>query len=157
MTLRPVDATVAVKMGDGQPLGGISIETGFQLSTIHLGAEGRLETLRLIPTQQPPGLALGESSFAIGGLSVQPANAHQNLQLTAPADHSMRVRLTAPFELLTVELSPRFEIAAVLLQSRSTNVVVSNSAESAGTSFYLHAVELDSAAQLRRLLVRAIA
>jgi len=157
MTLRPVDPTVGVKMGDGQPLGGESIETRFQLSTILLGAEGRLETLRLIPTQQPPTLSFDESSFAIGGLSVQPANAYQNVQLTAPADNSMRVRLTAPFGLLAVELSQRFEIAAVLLQSRSTNVVVSNNAEKAGTSFHLHAVELDSAGQLQGLLVRAIA
>jgi DNA-binding response OmpR family regulator len=157
MKLQSVDPTVAVKMGGGGGLGGVPIETSFQLGAIQLGTAGELETIRLFPTLQSPQLPAGENSFAIGGLSVQLANAHQNVQLIAPANDSMRVRLTAQCELLTVELSRQFEVAAVLLKLRGGKVVISNSAESAGPLFHLQEVELDPAAQLRGVLVRALA
>jgi methionine-rich copper-binding protein CopC len=157
MKLRPIEPTVAVKMGNGDPWRGLPIETGFRLGTIQPSAAGKLEALHLIPTQQPLQTPADESSFAIAAFSVQRANAHQNLQLTAPEADAMRVRLTAQFELLTIQLSQEFEVAAVFLKLRSANVIVSNSAESAGTAFQLDKVEVDATAQLREVVVRALA
>jgi DNA-binding response OmpR family regulator len=156
MKLQPVNSTVAVKMAEREELNGVPLETGFRLGAIGLGDDDRIDTIRLIPTRQPPQLPAAGSSFAIGAMSLQPANAHQNLRLTSQSDKSMRVRLTAPFELLTVELSAGFEVAAVLLKTCGRKVLVRNGGESKGAPFELEDVELDPSAELRTLLVRAL-
>jgi DNA-binding response OmpR family regulator len=156
MKLQPVNSTVAVKMAEREELNGVSLETGFRLGAIGLGVDGHVDTVRLVPTRQPPQLPAAGSSFAIGAMSLQPANAHQYIRLTSQADKSMRVRMTAPFELLTVELTAAFEVAAVLLKPHGSTVLVRNGSESESAPFEIQEVELNGAAELRALIVRAL-
>jgi CheY-like chemotaxis protein len=150
LKLRLAGAATAVKMADRGPTSGMTLETGFRLGLVGLGADGQADTIRLIPTRQPPQLAAAESSFPVGDLSTQPAN----VELAAPERASMHVQLTAQFELLMVELSDGFEVVAVLLKSGSPMVRVSNGTGSAGAQFEIKEVQLNPLAQLETLLLR---
>jgi len=156
ISLEPANPIVAVKMGERVHLNDLPLEAGFRLGKIELRADGAVDTIRLIPTRQPPPLHLAGGSFAIGALNLHPANSRQNVEVTATADEAMRVQLTAHFEFLTVELSERFEVSAVLLKAHGRQVLVRNGAETTGAPFELEEVELDPSAQLRTLLVRAL-
>ena len=155
MRLQPVSSTVAVQMAERTELHGVPLEAGFRLGTITL-RDGHVETVRLIPTRQPPQLPAAGSSFAIGAMSLQPENAHQKIRLTTQANKSMRVRLTAPFALLTVELTAGFEVAAVLLEPRGSTVRIRNGGASVSAPFEIQEVELSGTAELRALIVRAL-
>jgi CheY-like chemotaxis protein len=154
LKLQMTDPTAAVKVTDREATGGVALETGFRLGTVGLSAEGQADTVRLIPTRQPPQLVVGESSFTVGGLNVQLAAAQSQVELTAPERTSMCVQLTAQFEILTVELSERFEVVAVLLKSSSRMVRMSNGAGIAGAQFEMKEVQLNPLAQLETLMVR---
>jgi hypothetical protein len=67
----------------------------------------------------------------------------------------MRVRLTVRCELLAMELSAGCEVAAVLLKTRETTVLVRNDSESPGKPFEVLEAQLDPSSELQSLLVRA--
>ena len=67
----------------------------------------------------------------------------------------MRVRLTARCELLAMELSADLEVAAVLLKTRETTVLVHNDSESPGKPFEVLEAQLAPSSGLQSLLVRA--
>jgi len=69
----------------------------------------------------------------------------------------MRVHLTAEFTLVAVELTGQFEVASLLLHACGREVLLRNRGEGSGANFELTDVELDSAGDLRALLVRPIA
>ena len=154
-TLQPCNPIVSVKMDERRELNGVPLENGFRLGAIELFDDGRIDTMRLVPTHQPPQLPAAKSSFAIGGMSLERTNSHPNLQLTSPGNDAMRVLLTTQCELLAVELSVAFEVVAVVLKARGTTVVVRNVQGGSGAYFALEGVELSPKAELRALLVRA--
>ena len=154
-TLQLFDRVVAVKMGEQNELNGASVESGFYLSKILLGDNGQIETMRLIPTRQPPRLPLPSQSFAVGFAQSQRAGADPKLQLAASPEAAMRVRLTARFELLAVELSAGFEVATLLLKARPRPALICNHHQGPGRTFELLEVQLDPANELQRLVVRA--
>lgn len=156
-TLHLFDRIVAVKMGDKTELNGIPLESGFRLSKISLGGDGRIETMRLVPTRQPPQLPVPGSSFPVGASNFRMVKEDPKLQVIAPAGVTMRVRLTARFELLAVELSTGFEVAALRLKSSRSTVLIRNTTESAGKTFELQIARLDQSAELESLSVRAVA
>lgn len=155
-TLRPVDRIAIVKMGDREELTGAPLASGFRLDTIFLAGNGRIDTMRLVPTHQPSQLPVPSNSFAVGASDFLCANAHSPLLLTASLETAMRVRLTALFELFAVELSTGFEVAAVLLKSRETTVVVRNHGESPGKPFEILEAHLAPSDELQSLLVRVV-
>ena len=155
--MQPCNPIVSVKMDERRELNGVPLENGFRLGAIELFDDGRIDTMRLVPTHQPPQLPAAKSSFAIGSMSLERTNSHPNLQLTSPGNDAMRVLLTTQCELLAVELSVAFEVVAVVLQARGTTVVVRNVQGGSGAHFALEGVELSPAAELRALLVRAVA
>ena len=53
-TLRPSNRIAIVKMSDREELKGAPLASGFRLDTIFLAANGMVDTMRLIPTHQPP-------------------------------------------------------------------------------------------------------
>jgi DNA-binding response OmpR family regulator len=155
-TLQPCDRIVAVKMGEQNELNGVPLESGFRLGKISLGDNGQIETMRLVPTRQPLQLPFPSQTFTVGASNFQRANADSKLQLAPSPEATMRVRLTAQFELLAVELSVGFEIAAILLKARPRPVRMRNDSEGAGRPFELLEVQLDSSTELQSLLVRAV-
>jgi hypothetical protein len=67
----------------------------------------------------------------------------------------MLVRLTARCELLAIELSTGFEVAAVLLKTRETTVLVHNDSKSPGKPFEVLEAQVAPSSELQSLLVRA--
>ena len=155
--LRPVSRAVAVQMKGPNELRHLGFGVGFELGPFQLGANGQIETLRLIPTRESIELPANASSFQIGTITLQPANSHRNLELVAAQNFSMRVQLTASFELVRVELSPGFELQAIFVRTRGLEVTLRNSGESEGTRLELDEVEIDPTGELRTLIVRTIA
>lgn len=153
-TLQPFDRIVSVKMGEAKELSGVPLESGFRLGKIVLGARGQIETMRLVPTRQPPQLPVPSNLFAVGSSNFLHANADSKLNLSAPAAATMRVRMTTQFELVSVELSVGFEVAAVLLKANASTVRIRNETESAGRSFKLEGIMLDQSAEVESLSVR---
>ncbi|HEY3664322.1 MAG TPA: hypothetical protein VGL24_14305, partial [Chthoniobacterales bacterium] len=104
----------------------------------------------------PPQLPVPSSSFPVATSRFGQTPADPKLQLASSAEGAMRVRLTAQFELLAVELSIGFEVAAVLLKARREPVLVRNAGETAGRPFRIEKVQVDSSSELQGLLVRAV-
>ena len=154
LKLKPVGSSVAVKMSDRGGMIGVPVDTGFHLEAAELDAKGKIATIRLTPALQPPPLAAGESSFAIGNLNLLGANGYQNVELTATEAAAMHVQVTAQFELVSVELSLSFGVAAMILKSRSTTVQIKTGAAGDGAPFEVNEVQLDPSARLETLFVR---
>jgi len=155
--LQPVSRTVAVEMVPSQGLSEALVQSGFHLGKFQRSPSGRIEALRLIPTRQGFRVPEAANSFAVGGFSVCDKNSHCVLEFVAAANQTMTVQLIALFELSQVELSPTFEIGALVARSRSTEVFIRNSGTGEGTAFQLEQVELDAEGELKRLLVRRTA
>ena len=153
--LQPFDRIAAVKMGDRGALKGVPLVSGFRLDTISLAGNSTIDTIRLVPIHQPPQLTVPSSSFAVGGSEFQSANLHSPLLLTATSEAVMLVRLTARCELLAIELSTGFEVAAVLLKTRETTVLVHNDSKSPGKPFEVLEAQVAPSSELQSLLVRA--
>jgi DNA-binding response OmpR family regulator len=136
-------------------------KTGFELGRVALDENGRISTLRLIPTQQPFKATEIRNALQIGGLSVVPMDSTKRLQLTAVANAPMTVQLLAHMEIGGVELSASFQVAQLVLKNRSNTfrVTLSSQAvgqEQTGTTCETLAVRLDHAAQIAELLLNPI-
>ncbi len=154
-TLRLCNPIVSVKMDERSDLRGIPLENGFHLGEVRLAGNDMIDSMRLIPTRRRPQLPLAKSSFAIGEMSLERSNAHQNLQFTGQTTEAMRVHLTARCELAAVELSVAFEVFAVMLKTRDKKVVIRNTPGNKGAEFVLEEVELNASSELCGVLVRA--
>ncbi len=152
--LQPVHPIVAVEREQGEGETETVLETGFRLGKVETASGGQIESLRLIPTRESFELPEAANSFAVGEINLRRADSHRDLELVAASDAAMSVQLTASFELLRVELSPGFEIGALLVRARGTRVFIRNRETGEGTPFELEEVELDPAGELHRLLVR---
>ncbi|MEY2486882.1 MAG: hypothetical protein QOH39_2530 [Verrucomicrobiota bacterium] len=136
-------------------------EIGFQLGPVALDENGRITTVRLIPTRTPYKATPLQSALQIGGVSVVPINSTRRMQLT-PAPHApMTMHLLAHLELAGVELSPTFQIAQLVLKNRSNTVRVTLKSQPAGqeeggTKCETLAVHLDHSAQIAELLLSPI-
>jgi DNA-binding response OmpR family regulator len=155
--LQPANRIVAVEMEPDKGAAETVIETGFRLGQIQLAADGQIDTLRLIPTRQGFQMPESANSFAVGDIKLRRTNSHRELELVAAPDQSMGVQLIASFELLRVELSSGFEVEALLVRARGTEVTIRNSDSGEGSPFALEEVELKPDGKLGRLLVRPMA
>jgi hypothetical protein len=66
----------------------------------------------------------GMPSFAVAGLQVVPNSETAPVQLTPSQQGRASVFITVPFQISTLEFSPSFETASVILNSNSKQVVV---------------------------------
>ncbi len=147
--LEPISPFAAVEMADG-----IRFETSFRLGSIALARDGAMSSLRLIPTREPVPLPAAVNSFAIGRIGFDLEKHH--LQLKAARERSMRVQLTAAFALAGIELSPRFEVTAIVVERSGNEVLLRNRGDHPGTAFELEQVELNPAGELRALVLRSL-
>jgi hypothetical protein len=85
---------------------------------------GTLGTLRMLPSDQQRPVASGSRSFAPAGLQVVPNFEAAPGQLTPSQPAQATVFVTVPCEISILEFSPLFEIASVILNSRSKRVFV---------------------------------
>ena len=148
--LEPINRLVAAQLEDD-----LTLEVGFRLGALEATRQGGIESLRLIPTQQPIPLAAVAHSLAVGRITFLPANHH--LEIKAARERSMPVQLTASFALAAIELTPRFEVAAMMLRSRQPKPLLRNHPDDPGQPFEIENIELDPAGELQALIVRPAA
>ena len=148
--LEPINRLVAAQLEDD-----LTLEVGFRLGALETSRQGGIESLRLIPTQQSIPVAAVANSLAVGQITFLPANHH--LEIKAARERSMLVQLTASFALAAIELTPRFEVAAIMLRSRQPKPLLRNHPDDPGQPFEIEKIELDPAGELQALIVRPAA
>jgi hypothetical protein len=122
--LRPASKIVTMRLAPSpHPQPSMNLQVSFELSRIQPSG-GALGSVRLTPSQQQRPTPVGAPSFTVAGLQLVSDFAAAPLQLTpSPQDHTS-VHVTAPFQIATVEFSPSFEIASIVLNSTSKQVSV---------------------------------
>jgi hypothetical protein len=122
--LRPASKIVTMRLAPSpHPQPSMNLQVSFEISRIQPSG-GTLGSVRLTPSQQQRATPVGAPSFTVAGLQLVSDFAAAPLQLTpSPQDHTS-VHVTAPFQIATVEFSPSFEIASIVLNSTSRQVSV---------------------------------
>jgi tetratricopeptide (TPR) repeat protein len=124
LQLRPVSKVVTMRLApSAHPQPAMNLQVNFEISKIQ-PAGGTLGSVRLVPSQQQRPAVVGSPSFTVGGLHLVSDFAAAPLQLTPSQQGQASVNVTAPFQIATVEFSPSFEIASIILNSNSKQVSV---------------------------------
>jgi len=100
----------------------LNLQVSFEVAKVQ-PVGGALGTIRMIPSQQTP-TATGSPSFTVAGLQVVPNFETAPVQLTPSQQGRASVFVTIPFQITTIEFLPSLEIAAVVLNSNSKQVLV---------------------------------
>jgi DNA-binding response OmpR family regulator len=158
---KPSSAAVSLRVSPAALRAALPVETSFELGRVELDGNGRIATVRLIPTIKPFQRLPTRNGFDIGGVAVVPINSHEQVQLTSTSAAPMRMQLLTHFELAGVELSPNFQVAQLVLKIRSTKMRVTLSSEAigqeqTGATCEAAAVRLDDSAKLAELLLNPI-
>ncbi len=124
LQLRPVSKIVTMRLApSAHPQPAMNLQVNFEIAKIQ-PAGGTLGSIRLTPSQQQRPTVVGSASFTVGGLHLVSDFAAAPLQLTPSQQGQASVNVTAPFQIATVEFSPSFEIASIILNSNSKQVSV---------------------------------
>jgi hypothetical protein len=124
LQLRPISKIVTMRLASSpQQQTAMNLQVNFEISKIQ-AAQGSLGQIRLSPSQQQKPATLASSSLNISGLQLVSGFEAAPLQLTPSHQTQASVHLTAAFQITSVEFSPTFEIAAMVLNSTSKNVAV---------------------------------
>jgi len=124
LQLRPVSKVVTMRLApSAHPQPAMNLQVNFEIAKIQ-PAGGTLGSIRLTPSQQQRPTVVGSPSFTVGGLHLVSDFAAAPLQLTPSQQGQASVNVTAPFQIATVEFSPSFEIASIILNSNSKQVSV---------------------------------
>jgi DNA-binding NtrC family response regulator len=134
-------------------------EIGFQLGATQLEQDGRISSLRLIPTSktfQPPEM---RNDFKISAVSVIPNAVRTRVQFAPSGTTPMTMEMLAHLELAAVELSPTFQVTQLVLKWPTHVVRVKlnpKGPEQRGATFEAASVKLDNAARIAELLLNPI-
>jgi hypothetical protein len=122
LQLRPTSRIVTMRLAPSQhPQPAMNLQVTFEISKIQ-PAGGGLGTVRLTPSQQQRPSIAGSPSFTVGGLQLISNFESAPVQLTPSQQASVLV--TAGFQIATVEFSPAFDIASLVLNANSKQVAV---------------------------------
>ena len=153
---RPASLTVSLHFLSPTARNAIPTEIGFQLGPAELDENGRIATMRLIPTARPFQPAQMRNAFEIGGVALVPSESRARVQLTPAGTTPMTMELLAHLEMGGVELSPTFQVAQLLLKWRTSAVRVTldpKAPEQTGAGFDVSAVKLDGSGRIAELLL----
>ncbi|MFZ0917996.1 MAG: hypothetical protein WAN04_13970, partial [Candidatus Udaeobacter sp.] len=124
LKVRPISKLVTMRLPSPQRAQtALNLQVAFEVLKIQPVA-GALGTLRVIPSQQQRPTMAGMPSFAVAGLQVVPNSETAPVQLTPSQQGRASVFITVPFQISTLEFSPSLEIASVILNSNSKQVIV---------------------------------
>lgn len=156
---RPASRMIALHV---QPdaLPGVTLpEAGFELGPVLLDARGQIDTIRLLPTAQRISAIQPRNAFPVGAVAVLPTNGGKAVELTPTAAAPMTMFLTAPFNLVGVELSQTFGVGALVLKARGGEIRVSLGRDGVptGASFKTAQVLLNRSAAIAEILLDAVA
>ncbi|MGZ5023390.1 MAG: tetratricopeptide repeat protein [Chthoniobacterales bacterium] len=122
--LRPTSKIVSMRLAPSQnPQPAMNLQVTFEVATVQL-AGNALQTIRLTPSQQQRPNITGSPSFSVAGLQLMSGEGAAPVQLTPSQQGQASVLMTAAFQIATVEFSPSFDIASIVLNSTSKNVHV---------------------------------
>jgi len=124
LQLKPTSKIVTMRLAPSlHPQPGMNLQVTFEIASVQLEGNS-IGTIRLTPSQQQrPGM-IGSPSFNIAALQLVSGEKSAPVQITASQQGQSFVHLTAPFQIATVEFSPSFEIAAIVLNASSSTVSV---------------------------------
>jgi tetratricopeptide (TPR) repeat protein len=132
LKVRPASNVVTMRLArseNQQPAS--NSQVSFEVANVQPVA-GTLGAIRVTPSQQPRLTTNGSPSFAAAGLQVVPNFEAAPIQLTSSQPEKAIVLVTVPCGISTVEFSPTFEIASVVLNSNSKQVFVQLPSAGAG-------------------------
>ena len=132
LKVRPASNVVTMRLArseNQQPAS--NSQVSFEVAKVQPVA-GTLGAIRVTPSQQPRLTTNGSPSFAAAGLQVVPNFEAAPIQLTPSQPEKAIVLVTVPCGISTVEFSPTFEIASVVLNSNSKQVYVQLPSAGAG-------------------------
>ncbi len=125
LQLKPISKIVSMRLApSSQPQPAMNLQVTFELSSVQGAAGSGFGTVRLTPSSAQRPTPLTTPSFEISGLQLVSGSAASPVQLTPTAQGAASVLMTASFQIATVEFSPSFEIASVVLNGTSKNVAV---------------------------------
>jgi tetratricopeptide (TPR) repeat protein len=122
LQLRPTSRIVTMRLAPShQPQPAMNLQVTFEISKIQPSGGG-LGQVRLTPSQQQRPSMSGSPSFTVGGLQLISNFEAAPVQLTPSQQASVFV--TGSFQIATVEFSPSFDIASIVLNASSKQVAV---------------------------------
>jgi DNA-binding response OmpR family regulator len=154
---RPASLTASLRLQSAAARNAIPAELGFQLGPTKLNAEGRISTMRLLPTLKPFQPAQMRTAFEIGGVALIPNETRARVQLTPAGTTPMTMELRAHLELNAVELTPSFQVAQLILNWNTNEVRVTlnpKAPEQTAARFQLRVLKLDDSGRLAELLLQ---
>ena len=124
LQLRPTSKIVTMRLAPSQhPQPAMNLQVTFEIASVQLNGSA-IGTVRLTPSQQQrPGIT-STPSFNIAGLQLVSGADAAPVQLTPSTQGQASVLVTGGFQIATVEFSPSFEIASIILNSTSRTVNV---------------------------------
>lgn len=124
LQLKPTSKIVTMRLAPSQnPQPAMNLQVTFEIASVQLNGNS-LGVIRLTPSQQQrPGIT-SSPAFNISGLQLVSGAESAPVQLTPSQQGQASVLVTAGFQIATVEFSPTFEIASIILNSNSRNVNV---------------------------------
>jgi hypothetical protein len=119
LQVRPISKIVTMRVAPSQQP---QPEVSFEIAKIQPVGE-TLGTIRMTPSQKQRPL-MGSPSFTVAGLQLVPNVEATQVQLMPLQQGQAAVFVTVPCQITTIEFSPLFEIASVVLNSSSKQVLV---------------------------------
>jgi DNA-binding response OmpR family regulator len=156
---RPASLTASLRLESATARSAIPAETGFQLGPVQFSKEGQISTLRLLPTWKPLQPAQMRNSFEIGGVALIPNETRARVQLTPAGTTPMTMELFASLELSSVELTPNFQVAQLILNWRTTAVHITlnpKAPEQTAAKFEMRVEKIDNSGRIAELLLSPI-
>ncbi|MEO5722384.1 MAG: tetratricopeptide repeat protein [Chthoniobacterales bacterium] len=124
LQLKPTSKVVTMRLAPSQnPAPAMNLQVTFEIASVQLSGNS-IGTIRLTPSQQQrPGIS-SSPAFNVAGLQLVSGAESAPVQITPSQQGQASVHVTAAFQIATVEFSPSFEIASIVLNSSSRNVSV---------------------------------
>jgi tetratricopeptide (TPR) repeat protein len=124
LKVRPISKLVTMRLPSPQRAQtALNLQVAFEIVKIQPVA-GAIGTIRVVPSQQQRPSLTGMPSIAVSGLQIVPNSETAPVQLTPSPQGRASVFVTIPFQISTLEFSPSLEIASVILNSNSKQVIV---------------------------------
>jgi tetratricopeptide (TPR) repeat protein len=124
LKVRPISKLVTMRLPSPQRAqSALNLQVAFEIVKIQPVA-GAIGTIRVVPSQQQRPSLTGMPSIAVAGLQIVQNSETAPVQLTPSPQGRASVFVTIPFQISTLEFSPSLEIASVILNSNSKQVIV---------------------------------
>ncbi|MEN3369431.1 MAG: hypothetical protein V7609_1574 [Verrucomicrobiota bacterium] len=124
LQLKPTSKIVTMRLAPSQqPQPAMNLQVTFEIASIQ-AAGGGIGQIRLTPSQQQRPSVISSPAFNIAGLQLLSGSDAGAVQLTPSQQGQASVHVTGRFQIATVEFSPSFEIASIVLNSTSKSVSV---------------------------------